>query len=78
MKLLVTNIARNLNKEDFEKLFIKFGPLQECTLVLDAKTQKSKGFGFVVIDDEVLAQKAIELINGRLVNGQKIKVKKSQ
>jgi RNA recognition motif-containing protein len=78
MKLLVTNIARNLSKEDFEKVFAKFGPLQECTLVLDSKTQKSKGFGFVVIEDEALAQKAIEFINGRLVNGQKIKVKKSQ
>jgi RNA recognition motif-containing protein len=78
MKLLVTNIARNLSKEDFEKVFAKFGPLQECTLVLDAKTQKSKGFGFVVIENEALAQKAIQLINGRLVNGQKIKVKKSQ
>lgn len=78
MKLLITNIARNLNKEDFEKLFSKFGPLQECTLVLDAKTQKSKGFGFVIITDEAMAQKAIEMVNGRLVNGQKIKVKKSQ
>ncbi len=75
MKLQITNIARNLSEDDFQKIFEKFGPLDECVLVLDSKTGKSKGFGFVVIDNAANAKKAVEMLNGRVVNGQKIKVK---
>ena len=75
MKLQITNIARNLSEDDFQKIFEKFGPLDECVLVLDSKTGKSKGFGFVVIDNAASAKKAVEMLNGRVVNGQKIKVK---
>jgi RNA recognition motif-containing protein len=75
VKLQITNIARNLSEDDFQKIFEKFGPLDECVLVLDSKTGKSKGFGFVVIDNAASAKKAVEMLNGRVVNGQKIKVK---
>lgn len=75
MKLQITNIARDLSEEDFQRLFAKFGPLKECVLIKDAESGKSKGFGFVVIEDSESAQKATEQLNGRVVNGQKIKVK---
>lgn len=75
MKLQVTNIARNLSAEDFEKLFTKYAPLKECTLVMDAVTGKSKGFGFVIIAKFETAKKAATETHGRVVNGQKIKVK---
>ena len=75
MKLQVTNIERNLGLEDFRKLFEKFGPLEECTLVMDQKTGKSKGFGFVVIADKKSAHIAKNSLDGRLVNGKMLKVK---
>jgi RNA recognition motif-containing protein len=75
VKLQITNIARNLSDEDFERLFAKYGPLQECVLVKDSQSGQSKGFGFVTLKDKDSAKKATEQLNGRLVNGQKIKVK---
>ena len=45
------------------------------TLVLDAVTGKSKGFGFVIIAKFETAKKAATETHGRVVNGQKIKVK---
>jgi len=75
VKLQITNIDRNLSEEDFKKLFEKFGPLEECVLVMDKDTGKSKGFGFVVITKEASAKKAVEMLNGRAVNRMKIKVK---
>jgi RNA recognition motif-containing protein len=77
MKLQITNIARNVSEEDFKKLFEKFGPLVECTLVLDKDTGKSKGFGFVTVGNTACGAKAIEMLNGRSVNGQKLKVKRA-
>lgn len=75
MKLQVTNIARNLTELDLRKLFTKYGPITECTLVMDAKTQLSKGFGFVVYTNSDAARRAVEAVNGREVEGIKIKVK---
>lgn len=75
MKLQITNIKRNLSEEDLEKLFEKFGPIESCDLVMDDQTGHSKGFGFVVISDAESAKKAVADLNGRIVNGQKIKVK---
>jgi RNA recognition motif-containing protein len=75
VKIQITNIARDLSQDDLGKLFEKYGPLEECTLVLDRVTGLSKGFGFVLIKNESMAEKAVKEINGRLVNGQKIKVK---
>ena len=75
MKLQITNIARDLSEEDFTKLFEKFGPLKECKLIFDAVTGKSKGFGFVVISNEMNAVNAQKTLHGRVVNGQRIKVK---
>jgi cold-inducible RNA-binding protein len=75
MKLQITNIARDLSEEDFKKLFTKFEPLLECSYVLDSVTKKPKGFGFVTLASDEVGQIAITALNGRVVNGQKIKVK---
>ncbi|XP_048233846.1 small RNA-binding protein 11, chloroplastic isoform X5 [Ricinus communis] len=39
-------------------------------LVLDPRTQKPKGFGFVTFDSESQAQKALKAMNGRIVDGR--------
>lgn len=75
MKLQITNIARDLTEEDLKKLFEKYDPKLECNLVFDKVTGKSKGFGFAVISSDELGLKAVAELNGRAVNGQKIKVK---
>jgi RNA recognition motif-containing protein len=75
VKIQITNIARDLSEDDLKKLFEKFGPVLECTLVLDQVTGKSKGFGFVTMGNDDVTDKAVKFINGRMVNGQKIKVK---
>lgn len=74
MKLQVTNVARSLSQHDFEKLFSKYNPT-ECILIMDPATKLHKGFGFVVIDDDAVATTAVQEVNARLVDGQKIKVK---
>jgi RNA recognition motif-containing protein len=75
VKLQITNLPRNLTEEQLKKLFEPFGPVVECTLVMDAVTAKSKGFGFVTLPNPTAAEKAVERHHETLVNGQKIKVK---
>jgi len=76
MKLLVRNIARNTTEEELNALFAEFGTLQSCTLVLDKETGESKGFGFVEMPKIGDAKLAIKKLNGKDVDGSKLRVKK--
>jgi len=76
MKLLVRNIARNTTEEELTSLFEKFGTLQSCTLVLDKETGESKGFGFVEMPKIGDAKLAIKKLNGKDIDGSKLRVKK--
>ena len=78
MKLLVRNIARNTTEEELRTLFQEFGTLQSCTLVIDKETGESKGFGFVEMPKIGDAKLAIKKLNGKDVDGSKLRVKKSE
>jgi RNA recognition motif-containing protein len=75
MKLLVRNLARTTTQTDILLLFEAYGTVDSCTLVMDAKTGQSKGFGFVEMPDDTEANRAIEALNGQKVDQSKIRVK---
>ncbi|WP_438462716.1 RNA recognition motif domain-containing protein [Marinomonas sp. PE14-40] len=78
MKLLVRNIARNTSEEELRALFEEFGTLQSCSLVLDNDTGESKGFGFVEMPKIGDAKLAIKKLNGKEIDGYKLRVKKAE
>jgi RNA recognition motif-containing protein len=47
MKLLIRNLPRSTTETELRALFEAHGQVQSCSLVLDQKTNLSKGFGFV-------------------------------
>lgn len=75
MKILIRNLARSVTQAELEALFVPFGKLESCTLVLDSKTGKSKGFGFVEMADPRQAIKAVKGLNTLRVHGYGIRVK---
>ncbi len=77
MKLLVRNLARNTSETAMRELFQAFGLVQSCTLVTDAKSRLSKGFGFVEMPRPGEAKAAMKQLNGKIVDGTKIRVKKA-
>lgn len=78
MKLLVRNLTRNTSEADLKALFVAYGTVQSCTLVLDKDTGISKGFGFVEMPKPGEAKSAMKNLNGSDVAGSKIRVKKSE
>lgn len=78
MKLLVRNIARNTTEEELRSIFEEFGTLQSCSLVLDNDTGESKGFGFVEMPKIGDAKLAIKKLNGKEIDGSKLRVKKAE
>ena len=75
MNILVRNLHREVTKTELFKLFQPFGKIKSVSLVMDEATGKSKGFGFVEIVEDSEAEAAIRAMNGKLIQGQKIRVK---
>ena len=78
MKLLVRNLATATTEEKLRSLFEEHGTVQSCNLVLDQKTAKSKGFGFVEMPKVGEAKAAMKILNGYKLAGNFIRVKKAE
>lgn len=78
MKLLIRNLARTTTEAEIKELFDKHGLVQECTLVMDAVTGQSKGFGFLEMPNNNAAKDAIKALNGTKIAGSVIRVKQAE
>jgi len=78
MKLLLRNLSRNSTEAELLTMFESYGTVQSCNLVMDKETGKSKGFGFVEMPKPGEAKAAMKNLNGRNVDGNKIRVKKAE
>ncbi len=78
MKLLIRDLNRSTTENELRELFESYGRVQSCTLVMDAKTGASKGFGFVEMPKPGEAKAAMKNLNGKLVGEHKIRVKKAE
>ena len=75
MKLMIRNLARTTTEAQIRTLFEEFGSVQSCTLVMDKTTGVSKGFGFVDLPKPGEAKAAMKNINGKEIDGSKVRVK---
>lgn len=78
MKLLIRNLARTTTEAELQKMFETYGRIQSCSLVLDKETGISKGFGFVEMPMLGEAKAAMKALNGKELDGNKIRVKKAE
>ena len=77
MKIYVGNLPFTVDEEAFKALFTAFSP-SEITLIKDKFSGRSTGFGFVTIDDDEAAKKAIAEFNGKDVEGRELKVSEAK
>ncbi|MDR0801016.1 RNA-binding protein [Fluviicola sp.] len=73
--IFIANLDWEITSEDLQVTFSAFGTVHLAHVVFDAKTRKSKGFGYVEMESAEEAIKAIQALNGFEVNGRKLDVK---
>lgn len=78
MKLLVRNLSRSTTEAELLALFEAYGVVQSCSLVIDAETNISKGFGFIEMPKSGDARAAMKQLNAKVIAGNKIRVKKAE
>ena len=78
MNIYVGNLSWNLKDQDLSNLFATHGEVASAKIVTDKFTNRSKGFGFVEMDDDAAAKKAIEELNGTEIDGRPIVVNEAR
>jgi RNA recognition motif-containing protein len=73
-KLFVGNLSFNTTENDLTAAFAAFGTVTETNLMMDRETGRPRGFGFITMGSDEEAQKAIEGLNGKDMDGRALTV----
>lgn len=75
--LYVGNIPWALDENELLSVFSEHGEVINCRIITDRRTGRSKGYGFVEVEEEE-ADKIIEAMNGTGLNGREIIVNEAK
>ena len=78
MEIYVGNLSFDTNDSSLRSAFERFGTVSRASVISDRETNRSRGFGFVTMDDATEAQAAISDLNGRDLDGREIKVNEAR
>ncbi|HQG58684.1 MAG TPA: RNA-binding protein [bacterium] len=73
-KLYVGNLPYSVNDDSLRELFSSYGNVLSASIIFDRMSGRSKGFGFVELEDDSGAKKAISEMNEKEIDGRKIVV----
>ena len=78
MNIYVGNLSWTMTDEDLSNLFTQYGTVTSGKILKDKMNGRSKGFGFVEMEDDEAARTAIANLNETEVMGRKLIVNESQ
>jgi len=76
-KIYVGNLSWGTTDRDLETLFSAHGDARSATVITDRDTGRSRGFGFVEMEDQA-ANEAISALNDKEVDGRRLKVNEAK
>lgn len=77
-KLYVGNLAFSVTDDELMQAFTSFGNIASARVVMDRMTGRSKGFGFVEMEDDGQADEAINKMNGQTIGGRPVRVSEAK
>ena len=78
MNIYIGNLDYRVDENDLKGIFEDYGTVAEAKVIIDKYTGKSKGFGFVIIDDNTVANKAINELNGSTLENRALVVNEAR
>jgi cold-inducible RNA-binding protein len=76
-KIYVGNLSFRTTEEELAGLFEQVGVVESVSIITDRDTGRSKGFGFVSMNDDD-AEKAIAAFNGKELSGRALTVNEAR
>lgn len=77
-KIYVGNLSYGTTQESLEAAFSAFGTVRSVAILQDRETGRSRGFGFVEMDDDEQASAAINGLNGTELDGRTLTVNEAR
>ncbi|MGE3611304.1 MAG: RNA recognition motif domain-containing protein [Bacteriovoracaceae bacterium] len=69
----ISNLSYKKDRTGLKMIFSKFGPIKHIKIVVEPKTNQSRGMAFVEMGSSADAKKAIEALNGQIIDGRTVK-----
>jgi len=73
-KIYIGNLPYRATEDDLRQIFSQAGTVVSVRIVSDANTGRSKGFGFIEMETDDMAKKAIDQFNGTDFQGRSLRV----
>lgn len=77
MNIYVGNLPYNVGDDDMRALFAPFGQVMSAQVIVDRRSHRSRGYGFVEMADDAEARRAIEKLNGTEFRGRELRISES-
>jgi RNA recognition motif-containing protein len=77
MTIYIGNIPYSMKEADVEQLFADFGTVLSVKIITDKFTHRSKGYGFIEMEDDAEGESAVNNLNGQDVLGRNLKVSRA-
>lgn len=78
MNIYVGNLSYSISSEKLKEVFEEFGAVSSANVISDRQTKRSKGFGFVEMENKEDGLRAIEELDGTELEGRYIKVNEAR
>ena len=77
-KIYVGNLSFDTGDNSLRDAFSSYGEVESAQVIMDRETGRSRGFGFVEMQDDGAAQQAITAMNGSELQGRKLNVNEAK
>ena len=77
-KLYVGGLSYDTVENTLKETFSQAGTVESATVITDKMSGRSKGFGFVEMSSDEEAQKAIDMFNGKEIDGRTVTVNEAR
>lgn len=77
-KLYVGGISYGTSEDALKQHFAQAGTVESASIIMDKMTGRSKGFGFVQMSTDEEAQNAINMFNGKELDGRNLTVNEAR
>lgn len=77
-KLYVGNLSYSTNDDGLRDAFAQAGTVESATVIMDRMSGRSRGFGFVEMSTDDEAAAAVEMLNGKEIDGREVTVNEAR
>ena len=78
MNIYVGNLPYSVTDDDLRAAFAEFGEVASAKIIMDRYSGRSKGFGFVEMDNDSAAEEAIKSLDNSDLQGRQLRVNQAK